>query len=69
MTSTEAKFAIAESLANTAAGAQHDVFGGASHRLYTLPVRARAVIFDRVEDILESLAAAGFRVERTSGGD
>ena len=55
---------IAESLANTAAGAQHDHQGSTNHRLYRLPAQSRATIYLRVDDIVNRLQAAGFRVER-----
>lgn len=61
-------FAIAESLANTAAGAPHDHLGSSNHRLYRLPVGARAVCFERAEDILDRLTAAGYQVEKVSSG-
>jgi hypothetical protein len=59
---------IAEVLANTAAGAKHDELGSTHHRLYRLPVGARAKCFDRANAITDALALAGFRVERVSDG-
>lgn len=60
--------AIAESLANTAAGAQHDEFGSTRHRLYRLPSNAVGTCFSRAEDIVGSLIAAGYRVEKVDVG-
>lgn len=67
-TDQEALQVIAEVLANTAAGAKHDVFGSTHHRLYRLPVDARATCFDRAHAIAHALALAGYRVERASDG-